>query len=156
MQSLFWVRQTGCKSSAQIGSMDCVTHSAARYDLWADSNCAQHTINITHLQDVQTALITLPGVGRKVADCVALFSLDQTACVPVDVHVYVRPRFCYIMPCFAHQQSDACVCLVNGNAMRRHDASWNIACRDFDRSLASTKSLTPTVYNRVGQLFESE
>ena len=99
MQSLFWVRQTGCKSSAQIGSMDCVTHSAARYDLWADSNCAQHTINITHLQDVQTALITLPGVGRKVADCVALFSLDQTACVPVDVHVYVRPRFCYIMPC---------------------------------------------------------
>eukprot|EP00750_Incisomonas_marina_P030441 INCI7505.2.p1 GENE.INCI7505.2~~INCI7505.2.p1 ORF type:complete len:389 (+),score=68.40 INCI7505.2:200-1366(+) len=67
---------------------------------------------------VQEALIELPGVGRKVADCVALFSLDQTACVPVDVHV------------------------------------WNIACRDFDRSLSQSKSLTPTVYARVGSLFE--
>jgi len=28
------------------------------------------------------------GVGRKVADCVALFSLDQAGAVPVDVHVW--------------------------------------------------------------------
>jgi N-glycosylase/DNA lyase len=27
------------------------------------------------------------GVGRKVADCVALFSLDQLGVVPVDTHV---------------------------------------------------------------------
>ena len=38
-------------------------------------------------QAVQEELIKLPGVGRKVADCVALFSLDQQACIPVDVHV---------------------------------------------------------------------
>jgi N-glycosylase/DNA lyase len=37
---------------------------------------------------VQALLMELPGVGRKVADCVALFSLDQTAAVPVDTHVW--------------------------------------------------------------------
>lgn len=29
----------------------------------------------------------LAGVGPKVADCIALFSLDQVGCVPVDTHV---------------------------------------------------------------------
>lgn len=38
--------------------------------------------------EVQQALIGLPGVGRKVADCVAVFSLDQTSAVPVDTHVW--------------------------------------------------------------------
>lgn len=37
---------------------------------------------------VQQQLMELPGVGRKVADCVALFSLDQTSAVPVDTHVW--------------------------------------------------------------------
>ena len=37
---------------------------------------------------VQTALLDIPGVGRKVADCVALFSLDQRAAIPVDTHVW--------------------------------------------------------------------
>lgn len=67
--------------------------------------------------EVQAALIELSGVGCKVADCVALFSLDQPATIPVDVHV------------------------------------WQIACRDYDQSLLVAKSLTPTVYSRVGDLF---
>jgi N-glycosylase/DNA lyase len=33
------------------------------------------------------ALVCLPGVGRKVADCVALFSLDKPEAFPVDVWV---------------------------------------------------------------------
>lgn len=33
-------------------------------------------------------MLELPGVGRKVADCVALFALDQTSAVPVDTHVW--------------------------------------------------------------------
>ena len=37
---------------------------------------------------VRDALCTLPGVGPKVADCVALFSLDATAAIPVDIHVW--------------------------------------------------------------------
>ncbi|CAM9863763.1 unnamed protein product, partial [Choristocarpus tenellus] len=53
----------------------------------------------------------------QVADCVALFSLDQSSAIPVDVHV------------------------------------WRIACRDFDSTLQECKSLTPKVYERVGDLF---
>ena len=66
---------------------------------------------------VQEALLEFTGVGRKVADCVALFSLDQTDCIPVDTHV------------------------------------WQIAVRDYDPTLKEAKSLTPAIYNRVGDLF---
>ena len=38
--------------------------------------------------EVQEALIQFCGVGRKVADCVALFSLKQSGAIPVDVHVW--------------------------------------------------------------------
>lgn len=40
------------------------------------------------LQDVISALSTLPGVGPKVAACIALFSLDQHHAIPVDTHVW--------------------------------------------------------------------
>ena len=46
------------------------------------------TASAAHREAVATALQTLPGVGRKVADCVALFSLDQPGAVPVDTHVW--------------------------------------------------------------------
>jgi N-glycosylase/DNA lyase len=65
----------------------------------------------------KAALMLLPGVGPKVADCVGLFSLDQADAIPVDTHV------------------------------------WTIACRDLDASLSEAKSLTPAVYERVGNIF---
>ena len=40
------------------------------------------------LPDVICALCTLPGVGPKVAACIALFSLDQHHAIPVDTHVW--------------------------------------------------------------------
>lgn len=40
------------------------------------------------LQSAIEALTTLPGVGPKVAACIALFSLDQHHAVPVDTHVW--------------------------------------------------------------------
>lgn len=43
---------------------------------------------ISDADEVQEKLIQFAGVGRKVADCVALFSLKQTEAVPVDVHVW--------------------------------------------------------------------
>lgn len=67
--------------------------------------------------DVQEALIQFPGVGRKVADCIALFSLQQKESIPVDVHV------------------------------------WDMACRDYGFNATTVKSLTPTVYRAVGNLF---
>ncbi|CAN1234428.1 N-glycosylase/DNA lyase OGG1 [Linum perenne] len=49
------------------------------------------------LQDVIDALITLPGVGPKVAACIALFSLDQHHAIPVDTHVWqIATR--YLLP----------------------------------------------------------
>lgn len=43
------------------------------------------------LQVVIDALCTLPGVGPKVAACIALFSLDQHHAIPVDTHVWQVP-----------------------------------------------------------------
>lgn len=40
------------------------------------------------LEEVICALSTLPGVGPKVAACIALFSLDQHHAIPVDTHVW--------------------------------------------------------------------
>jgi N-glycosylase/DNA lyase len=67
---------------------------------------------------VQEELIKFSGIGRKVADCIALFSLDQNDAIPVDVHVQ------------------------------------HIASRDYDPTvLGEAKSITPTIYRRVGDLF---
>ncbi|RLN53396.1 hypothetical protein BBJ29_004269 [Phytophthora kernoviae] len=65
----------------------------------------------------QDALMVFAGVGRKVADCVALFSLEKLEAIPVDTHV------------------------------------WQIACRELDSSLNDRKSITPSVYLMVGDLF---
>lgn len=37
---------------------------------------------------VRNQLMQRPGVGKKVADCVALFSLNQVAAIPVDTLVW--------------------------------------------------------------------
>lgn len=70
---------------------------------------------------VQEALLKFCGVGRKVADCTALFSLRQHHAIPIDVHV------------------------------------WNIARRDYDKQsdLQNVKSMTPTIYKQVGDLFRT-
>eukprot|EP00644_Phytophthora_capsici_P003311 jgi/Phyca11/541825/estExt2_Genewise1Plus.C_PHYCAscaffold_70762 len=67
----------------------------------------------------QEELMVFSGVGRKVADCVALFSLDKTEAIPVDTHV------------------------------------WQIACRELNPTLSDRKSITPTVYRAVGDLFRT-
>lgn len=40
------------------------------------------------LQGGIDGLLSLPGVGPKVAACIALFSLDQHHAIPVDTHVW--------------------------------------------------------------------
>jgi len=37
---------------------------------------------------IQEELTALMGIGKKVADCIALFSLDSTSTVPIDTHVH--------------------------------------------------------------------
>ncbi|KAL3914664.1 MAG: hypothetical protein SGILL_006010 [Bacillariaceae sp.] len=76
--------------------------------------------NISDPVELQKKLCEFCGVGPKVADCVALFSLRQDDAIPVDTHV------------------------------------WNIALRDYDSAeaeLCSIQSLTPTTYQRVGDVF---
>lgn len=46
------------------------------------------SLRVLDLQEVIDALSTLPGVGPKVAACIALFSLDQHHAIPVDTHVW--------------------------------------------------------------------
>ena len=66
---------------------------------------------------VQEQLVRFPGCGRKVADCISLFSLCQSDAIPVDTHV------------------------------------WAIAERDYNPSLAQHASITPAVYEAVGDEF---
>lgn len=47
-----------------------------------------HDLRGRPMEEVVPALCTLPGVGPKVAACVALFGLDTHAAIPVDVHVW--------------------------------------------------------------------
>nr|XP_004502499.1 N-glycosylase/DNA lyase OGG1 isoform X2 [Cicer arietinum] len=49
-----------------------------------------HSLRKLDLEDVISALSTLPGVGPKVAACIALYSLDQHHAIPVDTHVWRR------------------------------------------------------------------
>ena len=52
------------------------------------------------LRDIQyrqahAELVTLNGIGAKIADCVCLFALDKTEAVPVDTHVWQLARDLY-------------------------------------------------------------
>ncbi|RLN70993.1 hypothetical protein BBJ28_00002493 [Nothophytophthora sp. Chile5] len=74
---------------------------------------------VTSYDTYQEQLMVFTGVGRKVADCVALFSLERLEAIPVDTHV------------------------------------WQIACRELDATLSDRKSVTPSVYRAVGDLFRT-
>mmetsp|Transcript_7833 Transcript_7833/g.12942 ORF Transcript_7833/g.12942 Transcript_7833/m.12942 type:complete len:753 (-) Transcript_7833:49-2307(-) len=92
-------------------------------DLLQTSGGEEFLLNLRSNDDcqaVQDELTKFSGIGRKVADCVALFSLDADDAIPVDIHVQ------------------------------------HIASRDYDPTvLGQAKSLTPTIYKRVGDLFRS-
>lgn len=84
---------------------------------------------------LQKKLCEFPGVGRKVADCVALFSLRGDSCIPVDTHVWNIARRDYATT-------------KNEGAKDRDDDD------DSKTVLFSTvKSITPSVYDAVGSLF---
>lgn len=53
------------------------------------------------LQEVIDGLCALPGVGPKVAACIALFSLDQHHAIPVDTHVWkvLLHKFYILLTC---------------------------------------------------------
>lgn len=46
-----------------------------------------HSLRSTKYDQAKQALMSLPGVGAKIADCVCLFSLDHDEAIPVDTHI---------------------------------------------------------------------
>lgn len=61
---------------------------AARWVRDAGGTAYLHSLRTATLDQCRAALTQIGGVGLKVADCVALFSLDQRSCVPIDTHVW--------------------------------------------------------------------
>ena len=53
----------------------------------ADGDLDLEDVKKLPLDEARERLMTLPGVGRKIADCVLLFSLDFAAAFPIDVWV---------------------------------------------------------------------
>ena len=73
----------GYRARYVVGTASALASTDGGGDAWL------HALRTTaSTRDAVTALATLPGVGPKVAACVALFSLDKRDCVPVDTHVW--------------------------------------------------------------------
>ncbi|PIA47499.1 hypothetical protein AQUCO_01400262v1 [Aquilegia coerulea] len=97
------------------------------------------------LNEVIEALCTLPGVGPKVASCIALFSLDQHHAVPVDTHVWkIATR--YLMPELATARLTPKLCIRVAEAFVSKFgkyAGWAQTVL-FIAELPSQKALLPT------------
>lgn len=98
--------------------------------------------------EVRRQLLALPGVGPKVADCVALFSLDQSEAVPVDTHV----RDICVRDYIINTTATAAATLTAASTTITVAAS-TITDTHSRIHIASAKSLTPTIYEEVGDIF---
>lgn len=47
-----------------------------------------HSLKGKSYETAVAELISIKHIGRKLADCIALFALDQTCAVPVDTHIW--------------------------------------------------------------------
>jgi len=138
---------------------------------------------------VQEALCECVGVGRKVADCVALFSLGRCDAVPVDTHVWsmacrdfeekpsagvaAEASSALVAPGAASKPSietDADTALAPGSIAVESAVPYESPSRSNPRKkkkkqpadapllknsaeLRAASSLTPRVYDSVGELF---
>ncbi|OVA05256.1 HhH-GPD domain [Macleaya cordata] len=97
------------------------------------------------LHEAVEALCTLPGVGPKVAACIALFSLDQHHAVPVDTHVWqIATR--YLVPELAGARLTPNLCSrVAGAFVNKYGkyAGWAQTLL-FIAELPSQRALLPT------------
>ncbi|KMZ63578.1 N-glycosylase/DNA lyase [Zostera marina] len=72
----------GYRAKFVVGTVKALQEKPGGGEHWLDS------LRKMELCSVVRELCTLPGVGPKVASCVALFSLDQHHAIPVDTHVW--------------------------------------------------------------------
>ncbi|KAG2041652.1 DNA glycosylase [Suillus americanus] len=66
------------------------THGSSMSNSESRENCEEWLIGLRDLstEAAREELLKFVGVGRKVADCVLLMSLDKKEVIPVDTHVY--------------------------------------------------------------------
>lgn len=72
----------GYRAKYIVGAVECLKSKCGGGKEWLLS------LRNLPLEEAIEALCTLPGIGPKVAACVALFSLDQHHAIPVDTHVW--------------------------------------------------------------------
>ncbi|CAM6124802.1 unnamed protein product [Calypogeia fissa] len=72
----------GYRAKFIVGATEALRSKAGGGEQWLMS------LRSLSLEEAVKALCSLPGVGPKVAACIALFSLDQHHAIPVDTHVW--------------------------------------------------------------------
>ena len=77
--------------------------AAAAQHLQSNDFCSSASLKALRTADydrVIETLVAVPGIGPKVADCVALMSLDQLGAVPIDTHIWriARERYKFTAP----------------------------------------------------------
>lgn len=133
--NLFYVYRLGYRAKFLVGTTAIVRENRKDWLLNMRNRCRE---------DVQNDLIALPGVGRKVADCVALFSMKQSDAVPIDTHVWdivLRDYSSYIP---IKQITSPAVGIIEASG-----SALSTPSKD-------TKTLTPHVYESIGAAFRSQ
>ena len=62
--------------------------AAAQYLLARGGDAYVESLRDLSYEDAHKALLAVPNIGRKLADCIALFGLDYTCALPVDTHIW--------------------------------------------------------------------
>lgn len=104
------------------------------------------------LIEVRSELIELKGVGRKVADCVALFSMDCPETIPVDTHVFqIAKKFGFLKGASAtltaktyEQISEAFISKYGDKAGWAHQILFAGDLNSFKDKLQEAKAATTT------------
>lgn len=71
----------GYRAPYIVGAVRALSQDASSEQEWS------RAMERLSCQELREKLIALPGVGRKVADCVLLFGFQHTAIVPIDTHM---------------------------------------------------------------------
>jgi len=77
-----FIQKTAKMLVDEHGISDCSKHPEEPAERWLAG------LRDLSTDEARTGLLKLMGVGRKVADCVLLMSLDKREVVPVDTHVH--------------------------------------------------------------------